>query len=88
MFEAVAVRATLPNGGCITVTAIEKLKIVKVYVYGFGPIDAAWLRSSQGIHRAELPPPRLYVSPPLPPPPEPVALVLVSAGTAVEVDLR
>lgn len=88
MAEVVALVARDRSGARVTVTTIERGTTVRFDAHGFGPIDAAWLRSPEGVHRAVVGDGALYVHPALPPPPAPVTLVLVSAGTALEVDLR
>jgi hypothetical protein len=89
MAEVVAAVADLATPKArITVTTIEGGATVRLDVRGIEPVDAAWLRSPTGLHRAVVGDGALYVDPPLPPPPAPVILVLVSAGTAVELDLR
>ena len=88
MAEVVAVVAHGPSGERVTVTTIEHGTTVRLEVQGFGPLDGAWLRSGNRLHRAVMRDGSLHVQPVLPPPPAPVTLVLVSAGTALEVDLR
>ena len=88
MAEVVAVTASTTSGARVTVTTIDRSTTVRFDVHGFGPIDGAWLRSDDGVHRAVVGDGALYVQPALPPPPAPVTLVLLSAGTALEVDLR
>lgn len=88
MAEVVALVARAPSGATVTITTVEGGTTVRFDAHGFGRIDAAWLRSPDGVHRAVVGEGALYVQPVLPDPPAPVTLVLVSAGTALEVDLR
>ena len=87
MAEVVAVVARAGDA-TISVTTIERGTTVRFDVEGFGPVDAAWLRSPEGVHPAVVGDGSLYVHPALPGPPARLTLVLVSAGTALEVDLR
>jgi hypothetical protein len=88
MAEVVARVARAPSGATVTVTTIEGGATVRFEARGFGPVDAAWLRSPDGVHHAVVGEGALYVQPALPDRPAPVTLVLVSAGAAIEVDLR
>lgn len=88
MAEVVAVVARAGKATVVVTTIGRGGSTVHFDVVGFGRLDGAWLRSDDGLHRAVIGDRVLFVQPALPPPPAPVTLVLVSAGTALEVDLR